>query len=304
MATVITNLMSAIPWVGQDIVESKNKTELPTIGTISPHALKKGKKERWNKSEFLSIPYTFIAMLVGLIDGDGYILIHKTAKGYIKINLTISLNIRDLSVLQYIKSVLNIGEITTYPKGKKPDTCKLIINKTDLQEVFFPLLLHQKIFFLTDTRRDQFDKAMFILENEKKMYYEIPEIVPIVFKLPETALDYQGLSFFKDWIVGFTIAEGSFLVKVNKDACFQLKQKIHVLLFDAFKLVFDSNPKIGKDKNIYNSFSVSSKSDIQKVINFFSFSGHQPLIGHQGIRYIQWLTYLRNSARYCNLKFP
>jgi hypothetical protein len=106
-------------------------------------------------------------MLVGLIDGDGYILIHKTAKGYIKINLTISLNIRDLSVLQYIKSVLNIGEITTYPKGKKPDTCKLIINKTDLQEVFFHYY-YTKNFLLTDTRRDQFDKAMFILENEKK----------------------------------------------------------------------------------------------------------------------------------------
>lgn len=55
-ATVITNLMSAIPWVGQDIVESKNKAEyywsivctvnyiLPTIGTVSIHALKKGTK--------------------------------------------------------------------------------------------------------------------------------------------------------------------------------------------------------------------------------------------------------------------
>ncbi len=51
MATVITNLMSAIPWVGQDIVESKNITELftvatalsalPTIGTVSLHAKKK-----------------------------------------------------------------------------------------------------------------------------------------------------------------------------------------------------------------------------------------------------------------------
>jgi len=52
-ATVITNLMSAIPWVGQDIVESKNITDLftmaalpvlPSIGTVSIHALKKGKK--------------------------------------------------------------------------------------------------------------------------------------------------------------------------------------------------------------------------------------------------------------------
>lgn len=46
-ATVITNLMSAIPWVGQDIVESNNITKtltamsvLPTIGTVSVHALK------------------------------------------------------------------------------------------------------------------------------------------------------------------------------------------------------------------------------------------------------------------------
>ena len=61
-ATVITSLMSAIPWVGQDIVESKNITEgysstiyaitliLPTIGTVSPYALKKvNKKIRFNK---------------------------------------------------------------------------------------------------------------------------------------------------------------------------------------------------------------------------------------------------------------
>jgi len=72
-ATVITNLMSAIPWVGQDIVESKNNTEystmvatalsLPTIGTVSVHALKKGNKIRSSadKKEYLSIPSPFIA---------------------------------------------------------------------------------------------------------------------------------------------------------------------------------------------------------------------------------------------------
>ena len=80
-ATVITNLMSAIPWVGQDIVELKNFTEnhttvyylsgiLPTIGTVSTNALKKGNKNvRVNKEEYLSIPPTFISFLVGLIDG-------------------------------------------------------------------------------------------------------------------------------------------------------------------------------------------------------------------------------------------
>ncbi len=71
-ATVITNLMSAIPWVGQDIVESNNITEsliiltimsiLPTIGTVSVHALKEKKStSKPDKSKYLSIPYSFLA---------------------------------------------------------------------------------------------------------------------------------------------------------------------------------------------------------------------------------------------------
>lgn len=93
LATVITNLMSAIPWIGQDIVESKNIAEyyltimytiscaLPTIGIISQHALKKhNKKIRLDKKEHISIPPSFIAFLVGLIDGDGYIQITRTTK--------------------------------------------------------------------------------------------------------------------------------------------------------------------------------------------------------------------------------
>ena len=66
MATVITNLLSAIPIFGQDIVELNNTTQnctcffnntftetlsnvLPTVGTITPHALKKGQKIRIEK---------------------------------------------------------------------------------------------------------------------------------------------------------------------------------------------------------------------------------------------------------------
>ena len=67
MATVITNLLSAIPFFGHDLVESKYNfaTELifclgqtgigfkntilpvlPTVGTVSMQALKKGRKLR------------------------------------------------------------------------------------------------------------------------------------------------------------------------------------------------------------------------------------------------------------------
>lgn len=206
--------MSAIPWVGQDIVESKNITQyltmaavipvLPTVGTVSVHALKKGKKTRLDKREYLSTPYPFIAFLAGLIDGDGYIQVTRTTKGFITIKIVISIHLDDISTLEYIQSVLKLGKILINRDHKSP-SCRLIINRTDLQEIIFPLLLHHGIFFLTETRKAQFDLAMFILKDDKKVYHQIPALgeIPTLFELPKTALDYANLAFFKNWIVGF-----------------------------------------------------------------------------------------------------
>lgn len=315
-ATVITNLMSAIPWVGQDIVESNHFADrcitvhslsslLPTIGTVNTNALKEGNKNvRLNKENYLSIPSCFLSFLVGFIDGDGYIQITKTTKGFITIKLVISIHLKDISTLEYIRSILNIGKITIYKDNRSP-TCKLIINKTDLQEVLFPLLLHHNLFFLTETRNNQFNTAMVILEQDIKRFDNIPNIskIPKLFYV-ENSENYVKLSFFKNWIVGFTMAEGSFFIKSNNDGCFQLKQKIHTSLFESFKLVFNANRKVDIENNMYNQFSVSSKNDIQTVINFFSFSGLHPLIGLKGISYLKWLNDLKITNRYGNLNYP
>lgn len=237
MATVITNLLSAIPFFGHDLVESKYNfaTELifclgqtgigfkntilpvlPTVGTVSMQALKKGRKLRKlrklrcnDKKEFLSIPSSFIAYLVGLIDGDGYIQIVKTTKGYISIKLIICLSLEDISSLEYIYSVLKIGklQIALAPDKNNP-ICKLVFCKTDLQEVIFPLLIHHKIYFITESRRAQFDLAMFIFNNDFKLFNQIScfNKVPTIFELPKTASDYLSLAFFKNWLVGFTNA--------------------------------------------------------------------------------------------------
>lgn len=257
-----------------------------------------------DKKEFLSIPPSFLAFLVGLIDGDGYIQINKTPKGFITMKLVISLHIEDISTLEYIHSVLKIGKINVYKDLKSP-TCKLVINKTDLQEILFPLLIYHKIYFLTNTRVDQFNLAIYILKNNIQQYKDIPDFksIPSVFELPKTPLDYTLLHFFKNWIVGFTCSEGSFFIKQNNDGCFQLKQRIHTNLFEAFKLIFNTNRKIDTTNN-YSQFGVSSKSDVQKVIDFFSFSGLHPLVGLKYIQYIKWLKNLRESSRYKSLNYP
>jgi hypothetical protein len=167
---------------------------------------------------------------------------------------------------------------------------------------------------------------MYILKKDIKLYDEIPswisnlenyqkleslnsgrdvtEYIYPIYRLQPAHFNYTNLQFFKNWLVGFTLAEGSFLIKSNNDGCFQLKQKIHSQLFESFKLIFETNRKITIEKNKYNQFSVCSKFDIQKVINFFSFSGLHPLIGLKSIQYLNWLNKLKISSRYKNLNFP
>lgn len=314
MATVITNLISAIPWIGQDIVESIKFTVLgismvllysilPTIGNVHKNALKKMNKIL-DKKDYVTLPSSFLAFLVGLIDGDGYIQITKTTKGFITMKLVISLHSEDISTLEYIHSTLKLGKLNVYKDIRSP-SCKLVINRTELQEVLFPLLIHNNIFFLTETRINQFNLAMHILKNDIKVFEDLPskDNLENIFELPEDPNGYTLLHFFKNWIVGFTCSEGSFFIKSNNDGCFQLKQRIHTNLFEAFKLVFKTNRKIDTTYN-FNQFGVSSKSDVQTVINLFSFEGLHPLVGLKYIQYIKWLNNLQNSIRYSKLHYP
>jgi hypothetical protein len=196
--------------------------------------------------------------------------------------------------------VLKIGRVNKYPKS---NVVKLTISRTDLQTILFPLFIYHNLYFLTETRRIQFDKTMFILQNNIKKYSELPDKFPVYNNLPVTAEDYNKLDFFSNWIVGFTIAEGSFYVKNNKDICFSLKQRTHKLLFEAFKIIFDTKVKIDTSEG-YSKFIISSVKDIQNVVNFFSFSNLHPLVGYKLTQYYLWLNNIRESSRYKKIKLP
>jgi len=214
---VITNLLSAIPWVGQDIVEFIKNLDplifsadsftaiylagLPVIGTIN-YKSRTTKSNRLSEAEYFSIPKSFLGFLIGFIDGDGYIGIKKSYNDTTQVHLTISIHLDDITTLNYIQSVLKIGKIYSYPNRKSP-TVRLIFSKSELQEVLFPLFLHHEFFFLTNTRRAQYNMAMSIFNNNIIKYSELPSVAPVIKELPTKALEYANLPFFKDWIVGF-----------------------------------------------------------------------------------------------------
>lgn len=279
---------------------TEEEIKLPKIG-ISNTKARPSKVKRLTAEEYFKIPASFLAFLAGVIDGDGHIWINESKKGSINLNLSISLHIEDLSLLTYIQSILNLGTIYSYPSRT---TCRLVINKTELQEVLFPLLLHHNIHFLTTQRTAQFNMAMYILKENIKSYSCLPANPPAAYELPKDAQGYVNLHFFTNWIVGFVVAEGSFFIKSNNDGCFQIKQKMHFELFEAFKIVFNTNRKVTIDRLGNSQFGVSSKADVQTVINFFSFSGLHPLVGVKLISYTKWIADLSKSTRYKDLKFP
>ena len=93
------------------------------------------------------------------------------------------------------------------------------------------------------------------------------------------------------------MAEGSFLIKKNNDICFQLKQKNNLELLINISNYFNTSRKLNISNSIlkgehdastpnkFIQFNVSSKNDIQNIINFFSFSNNHPLLGNKLISY-------------------
>lgn len=317
-ATVITNMLSAVPWIGQDFVQfypphlytaywvflafaSVCFVSLPTLGVVNTRALR-GVQPRTlqDKLKYVNIPYSFLAMFIGLVDGDGYIKVTKTVKGHIALELVLSLDIGEESLLRYIHSVLGIGRVAVYPNTK---VAKYIVGRVDLQEVLFPLLSYHNIFFLTDTRRAQYDLALHIMLNNIVRFADIPTVVALNHPLPTTATGYLSLPFFADWIVGFTIAEGSFYIKASGEFFFSLRQRPHLLLFQAFKLVFNTNNTIDTHGH-YMKLGMSSVKDLTNVIQFFSYSGNHPLLGAKLDSYNIWISKMKQTPRFKDITLP
>lgn len=356
MATVITNLLSAIPIFGQDLVEliwnpleynknnlffeiytqylkikttliissfntydacSINSWILPTIGNINWTKVRKEINfSEEDKLKLKDIPFEYLGRLAGIIDGDGYISIvaSDALRKYATIKLTIMLTHSDLQMLEEIVKTLGIGRINgPYKNLKGLDIVSLTFNKTELQQVLFPLFIIHRIFFLTLERRKQYEKAIYLMVNNLIKMSDIPESLTLLKEtdskyiedIPINKEDYLILPFFKSWLVGFTISEGSFLIKNNLDASFQLKQRTYAgdNLFSAIQLKFNSTRKITIENEKYAQFAVSSKKDIQTVLDFFSSPDNPTLLGNKLIQYNNWINYLKDSKRYGKLKF-
>lgn len=324
-ATVITNLLSAIPFIGADIV--------PFIGIITLYniyilyLIKDNNNNKWIKegnikeenikeeiNENKNNDLNFLSYFVGLVDGDGYIRISKKSK-YVYISLIITLNSNDFEILNEIKEKLGMGNVN-FITSKNKKYIRYEMNKKDLINKLMPLLENNKISFLTKTRQEQYLKVKYIVENKIVLYDDIN--FKLLLEYIENNIILEGFNklwYFNNWLVGFTVAEGSFCVKKNKDIVFKLKQKYNFQLFEEILKYFGTTQNLSVNHKKYVEYSASNKKDIQLIINFFSYNdfiikpntNKYANIGLKGLKwksYNKWLLSIKNSERYSKLLLP
>ena len=343
MATVITNLMSAIPWIGQDIVEflwGGLYTDEPHCGdVVLKILLNAGKSPNLGFAYdiFLipiSIIYVKIAMtwrqsagvrsihtseasqrlhaedlryayLVGLFEGDGYFTITKKGKN-LTYELGIELSIKDVQLIYKIKALLGIGVVSFRKINEIEKVTLRIRDKNHLKNFIIPI----------------FDKyTMFSNKQYDYLRFKSALLSGIIYSqdLPEYTRSSEPLnsiesimdkSYFPAWLVGFIEAEGSFSVyKLKKDgdsliASFDIAQKDGDILTSAIRKYLSFTTAIYLDKTNCSKLKVGSVRSVEKVIKFLH-KAPVKLMGNKRLQYLLWIKQLRTIPRYSEkIKIP
>ena len=256
----------------------------------------------------------FMSLFIGFMDGDGYFDIgeqkqyrkktKELVNSTIRIRLASNVHERDLPLFLYFNQKLGVGKISKMSGNRKQ--VRIIFSKKDLVDIIIPLMRKYNLSFLTSQRIKQFEKVNYIISNSIIRWKDF-NILKIKKHKNKSVTDLLNLDFFPSWLVGFTIAEGSFGFKRNKSAFYNIKQKglINYSIIKAIGLLITGKVpnEVKPDSADCYQLTLSSKSDIQKVVNFFSFNNHL-LLGYKLKQYEIWLINIKKSSRYKDTNIP
>ena len=342
-ATVITNLMSAIPWVGQDIVEfiwGGLYTDEPHYGDVVLKILLNAKISpnsgfaydlfliyiliiyvkiamTWRQSAGVKGIHTLkasqrlhaedliYAYLVGLFEGDGYFIITKKGK-YLTYELGIELSIKDVQLIYKIKNLLGIGIVSFRKRDNVQMVTLKIRDKNHLINFIIPIF--DKYPMLSNKQYDYLRFKTTLLSN-----------IIYVQDLPKYTRSKDCLNsiesiiskyYFSAWLVGFIEAEGCFSVyKLNKNSdylvgSFDISQKDAHILISAISRYLSFTTAIHIDKTNCYKLKVTGVRSIENLINFLH-NAPVKLMGNKKLQYLLWIKQLRTIPRYSKkIKIP
>lgn len=333
-ATVITNMLSAIPWIGQDFVqfvwgglyidEPYNSDIVLQILLIAGRSSLRGfvyfkkynlrvkmSKPRGKSAEVINLDLVskdlasqrldaenLFPYLVGLIEGDGWFTVSKNGM-YLTYEIGIELNIRDIQLLYKIKKWLKVGIVGIKGKNELSDKAYFRIrNKSHLVNIILPIF--DKYPILSNKQYDYLRVRSELLANtiyskDLKEYQRPTKHINSV----NTVLNTP---YFKSWLIGFIEAEGCFSIykptnDTSKVASFDIAQTDDSHLITGIGVFLSFSQKPYKDKTNCFKLKVSNVRSVENIIKFIQ-SAPIKLQGYKRLSYLIWIKELRNIPRY------
>lgn len=338
MATVITNLFSAIPWIGQDLVEflwGGLYTDEPHYNNVMLKILVNAGissifgftyvlylitllfiyvkiVKTWRQSAGVRSIHTFeasqrlhtedpkYAYLVGLFEGKGFFTYTKKGK-YLTYELGIELSIKDIQLIYKIKNLLGIGVISFRKINDINMVSLRIRDKKHLKLFIFPIFDKYPMF-----SNKQYDYLRFkdALLSNIIYYKDLPEDTRTS-KNKEINSKESILvkSYFPAWLVGFIEAEGCFSVyNLNKDKD-SLIASFYIAQKDGDVLISAIREYLSFTVAVYldkNNCSKLKVTSVRSIENIIKFLVQAPvkLCGNKKLEYILWIKQLRKISRY------
>jgi len=337
-ATVITNLMSAIPWIGQDIVEflwgglSQLLIEEPNNSDVVQQILlnagispilvlgyvcvvninvKKPKSRGQSAgvrelstheaSQRLNAENLKYAYLVGLFEGDGFFTVTKKGK-YFQCELGIELSIKDVKLIYKIKKILGVGIVGFKIKNDNNMVYLRVRNKKHLINTILPIFDKYPLF--SNKQYDYLRLRNVILSNA--IFYDA---IPVYTRptLPFNSIEsIINAPYFSAWLVGFIEAEGCF--SVYKITLASHVDGYFIASFDISQtngeiLILAIRKYLSLTPKLYkdktNNFRLKVTS-VRSIENVIKFINKAPvkLLGNKNIQYLLWIKKLRTIPRY------
>nr|WBU10858.1 LAGLIDADG homing endonuclease [Malassezia vespertilionis] len=261
-----------------------------------------------------SLQETFYKWFVGFIDGDGSFSFHKTSKGYWTFYFKVSQNVNNIQVLYFIKNILGVGSINTTTITHNNIVEFRIRDKQHIIKYIIPIFDKYKLLTSKEFNYLNFRKAILISENNNISIEEKDSII-ITLKneiIPKdyissawdfTSIDTITLSIIniiisKEWIVGFTEAEGSFyLIKKGPNRIvhiFEITQKKDKIVIKAISILLSIKIYV---KKTHYSCVTTNLGNIEFIIRYFD----NTIKGIKSLEYRIWSRSFKKKTSYTDL---
>jgi hypothetical protein len=237
---------------------------------------------------------------VGVVDGDGTFHFSKTQKGYWTFYFKVGQRNYNLRLLYYIKKMLQVGRVNV-PNSKDNSAEYRIRDMNTIYNVILPIfdkysLLTSKQFHYMNFRKAlliYLDTSISFEEKDKKLSYLKSLSLPQNYKsrawpsenIFTLSLNQIQAILSKEWLVGFTEAEGSFyLLKkgpTRMTHMFEITQKLDKIVLEAISRIL---PLKVYDKKSHSTCVTTNHKAVGFIIHYF----HNSMKGMKSVEYRIW----------------